>query len=171
MTYEVNGIPSECQSVWMQIWPDILSSLIFSQSVHKSYQQRTLAGRELRVVYFVKRFQIQANTFVWETVKCSVKQDTYISLDEALMRKMCEYDLKIKVALEWLLYHCWNSLHSWLWNPFHSVYLQTGTLANNEDLDVCKAKNKSSWQKCFIILKKIHNELFHTYSVFCQHAW
>ena len=30
-------------------------------------------------------------------------------------------------------------------------YLFTGTLANSNEPDVCKAKNKSSWQKCIII--------------------
>ena len=35
----LSGIPSECQAVWIQIRPDILSGLIWVQTVCKSYQQ------------------------------------------------------------------------------------------------------------------------------------
>ena len=35
------GIPSECQTVWIQIRPDILSGLIWVQTVCKGYQQTT----------------------------------------------------------------------------------------------------------------------------------
>ena len=35
------GIPSVCQSVWIQIRPDILSGLICVQTVCKRYQQTT----------------------------------------------------------------------------------------------------------------------------------
>ena len=43
----LSGIPSECQTVWIQIRPNILSGLIFVQTVCKIYQQRTLVGKEL----------------------------------------------------------------------------------------------------------------------------
>ena len=42
-----SGIPSECQTNWIQIRPDILSGLIWVQSVCKGYQQTTLGGKEL----------------------------------------------------------------------------------------------------------------------------
>ena len=35
------SIPSECQTVWIQIRPDILSGLIWVLTVFKSYQQTT----------------------------------------------------------------------------------------------------------------------------------
>ena len=41
------GLPSECQTVWILIWPDILLDLIWVQTVCKRYQQRTLTGKEL----------------------------------------------------------------------------------------------------------------------------
>ena len=40
-------IPSECQTVWNQIRPDILSGLIWVQTVCTGYQQTTLVGKEL----------------------------------------------------------------------------------------------------------------------------
>ena len=44
-------IPSECQTVWIQIRgdkkPDILSGHIWEQTVCMSYQQKTLVGKEL----------------------------------------------------------------------------------------------------------------------------
>ena len=43
----LSGIPSECQTDWIQIRPDVLSGLIWVQSVCKSYQQTTLGGKEL----------------------------------------------------------------------------------------------------------------------------
>ena len=43
------GISSECQSVWIQIRPDILSGLIWVQTDCKRYQQTALVDKELRV--------------------------------------------------------------------------------------------------------------------------
>ena len=39
----LSGIPSECQTDWIQIRPDILSDLIWIQSVCNGHQQRTLS--------------------------------------------------------------------------------------------------------------------------------
>ena len=39
-----------CQRVWIQIRPDILSGLIWIQTVCKDYQQTTLAGKEVNLV-------------------------------------------------------------------------------------------------------------------------
>ena len=41
-------IPSECQTVWIRIWTNVLSGLIWVQTVCKGYQQRTLGDKELR---------------------------------------------------------------------------------------------------------------------------
>ena len=43
-----SGIPSECQTVRIQIRPDILSGLICIQTVCKGYQQTALIGKDLR---------------------------------------------------------------------------------------------------------------------------
>ena len=40
----LSGLPSECQTVWIQIRPDPLSGLIWVQIVCKGYQQTTLVG-------------------------------------------------------------------------------------------------------------------------------
>ena len=37
----------QCQTVWIQIRPDILAGLIWVQTVCKGYQQMTLVGKEL----------------------------------------------------------------------------------------------------------------------------
>ena len=42
----ISGIPSECQTVWVQIRPDILSGLVWVQTVCKGYQQTTLVGKD-----------------------------------------------------------------------------------------------------------------------------
>ena len=42
----LSGMPSECQTVWILVRPDILSGLIWVQTVCISYQQTTL-GDEL----------------------------------------------------------------------------------------------------------------------------
>ena len=42
----ISGIPSECQTVWNQIRPDVLSGLIWVQTVCEGYQQTTLVGKE-----------------------------------------------------------------------------------------------------------------------------
>ena len=36
------SVPSECQTVWAQIRPDVLSGLIWVQTICKGYQQKTL---------------------------------------------------------------------------------------------------------------------------------
>ena len=43
----LSGIHSQCQTVWIQIRPDVVSSLIWVQTVCKSYQQTTLVDKEL----------------------------------------------------------------------------------------------------------------------------
>ena len=37
----IAGIPSECHTIWIQIRPDILLSLIWLQTVRKGYPQMT----------------------------------------------------------------------------------------------------------------------------------
>ena len=44
----LSGLPSECQTVWIQIRLNILSGLIWVQTVCKCYQQTTLVGKEWR---------------------------------------------------------------------------------------------------------------------------
>ena len=43
----LTGMPSDCQTVWIQIRPDILSGLIWVQTVSKGYQQATLRGTHI----------------------------------------------------------------------------------------------------------------------------
>ena len=43
----LSGIPPECQKDWIKIRPNILSSLIWVQSVCKGCEQATLVGKEL----------------------------------------------------------------------------------------------------------------------------
>ena len=43
----LSGIPSECQTVWTLIRPDVLSDLIWVQIVCQGYQQTTLVDKEL----------------------------------------------------------------------------------------------------------------------------
>ena len=42
----LSGIPSESQTDWIQIRPDILSGLIWVQSVCKGYEQTKLVGKQ-----------------------------------------------------------------------------------------------------------------------------
>ena len=42
------GIPSECQTVWIQIRPDRTSGLVLVQTVCKGFQPTTLVGKDLR---------------------------------------------------------------------------------------------------------------------------
>ena len=44
----LSRIPSECQTDWIQISPDILSDLIWIQTVFKSYQRTTLGDKEFK---------------------------------------------------------------------------------------------------------------------------
>ena len=41
----LSRIQSECRAAWIQIRPDILSGLIWVQTVCKGYQQMTLVGK------------------------------------------------------------------------------------------------------------------------------
>ena len=42
----LSGIPSECQTDWIQTRPNILLGLIWVQSVCKGYEQTTLVGKQ-----------------------------------------------------------------------------------------------------------------------------
>ena len=44
----LSGIPSECQTDWIQIRPDILSGLIWVHSVCNGYDQTTVVDKELK---------------------------------------------------------------------------------------------------------------------------
>ena len=55
----LSGIPLACQTVWIQIRPDILFGLIWVQTVCKSYQQTTLIGKEFRHHLQIISFQLQ----------------------------------------------------------------------------------------------------------------
>ena len=44
-----SGIPLEFQTLWFWIRPSVLSSLIWVQTIGKSYQQPTLAGNGFKV--------------------------------------------------------------------------------------------------------------------------
>ena len=43
-------ISSVCQTGWIQIRPDVLSRLIWVQTICEGYQQRTLVGKELKAI-------------------------------------------------------------------------------------------------------------------------
>ena len=52
-TKNLSGIPSECQTVWIQIRPNVLSGLIWVQTVCRCYQQMTkVATSGERVKYW-----------------------------------------------------------------------------------------------------------------------
>ena len=44
----ISGIPSECQTHWIQIRPDTVPGLICVQSVCKGFEQTTLVGNVLK---------------------------------------------------------------------------------------------------------------------------
>ena len=46
----ISGIPSGCQTVWIQIRPDILLFLIWVQTICKGYQQTTKAATSRQTV-------------------------------------------------------------------------------------------------------------------------
>ena len=48
-----SGIAPECQTVWIQIRPDILLCLIWVQTVCKCYQQTTLVSKDLMLILFL----------------------------------------------------------------------------------------------------------------------
>ena len=50
----LSRIPSECQTDWIQIRPDVMSGVIWVQTVFKSYQQTTLGDKELTSQLFRK---------------------------------------------------------------------------------------------------------------------
>ena len=56
----LSWIPSECQTVWIQIRPDIMSGLIWVQTVCNGYQQPNLIGKQLlspqTCTYFFEKF-------------------------------------------------------------------------------------------------------------------
>ena len=54
----LSGIPSECQADWVQIRPDILSGLIWVQTVCKVYQQTTFSRQRVSRTYIRPDFFI-----------------------------------------------------------------------------------------------------------------
>ena len=60
----LSGIRSECQTVWIQIRPDVLSGLIWVQTVCKGHQQTALVGKEFTLF---SSFYDSPHLFVLET--------------------------------------------------------------------------------------------------------
>ena len=58
----LSGILSECQTVWIQIRPDILSGLIWVQTVCKGILQTTLLGKEIMMSPWNIRFNVNSYT-------------------------------------------------------------------------------------------------------------
>ena len=62
----LSGIPSECQTLWIQIRPDVLSGLILVQTVCKGYQQTTKvanSGERVLKVEHLRFFSWQFTLF------------------------------------------------------------------------------------------------------------
>ena len=53
----LSGITSERQTVWTQVRPNNLLGLIWVQTVCKGYQQTTLVGKELSIIWDFPFFQ------------------------------------------------------------------------------------------------------------------
>ena len=69
----LSRIPSECQTVWIQIRPDILSGLIQVHTVCKGYQQRTkVAPRGNKPLNLLSRIvaDVILNLCIRETKTC-----------------------------------------------------------------------------------------------------
>ena len=54
-------IPSECLIVWIQIRPDVLSGLVWVQTVCNCYQQMRLVGKELN--YDIQNYVTEEITY------------------------------------------------------------------------------------------------------------
>ena len=57
----LSGIPSACQTVWIQIKGDASSGPIWVHTVCKGYQQTTLVGKVLRVATWVCHYELWQN--------------------------------------------------------------------------------------------------------------
>ena len=62
-------ILSGCQTVWIQIRPNVMSGLIMFQTVRKSYQQTTLVDKDFIMdcnkIYTFKTFKWYINKGIW----------------------------------------------------------------------------------------------------------
>ena len=65
----LSGIPSECKTICIQIRPNILSGLIWVQTVCRSYQQMTLAGKELVCTFLMPRLHLPDDEYMMP-VRC-----------------------------------------------------------------------------------------------------
>ena len=53
-----SGIPSVCETFWIQIRPDNLSGLIWVQTVCKGYHQTAIVGKELMGKSLIKYLHV-----------------------------------------------------------------------------------------------------------------
>ena len=60
----LSGIPTECQTVWIHIRPNVLSGLIWVITVCNSYQQTTLVAKELILEIFNDSSTVADDQFV-----------------------------------------------------------------------------------------------------------
>ena len=82
-------MPSECQTVWIQIRSDVTPDLICVQTVCKSYQQSKLAGKELMTMKPVR--VIRDKNLMVCTIQLNFNSYEYcsISICIVLYHKLC----------------------------------------------------------------------------------
>ena len=81
----LSRIPSECQTVWIQIRPNFLSGLIWAQTVCKGYQQTTLVGTFSFKINFFKNYFMKtirvSNSSPCSTVWACLATDVCLTAD------------------------------------------------------------------------------------------
>ena len=78
----LSEIQSNCQTVWIQIRPDVLSGLVCFQTVCKVYQQTTLVGKELTITaardyYMCNSSHSTSSVNIIRYIYCRIKETLY----------------------------------------------------------------------------------------------
>ena len=78
----LSGIPSGCQTDWIQIRPDILSGLICVRTVCKGYKQTILVGCWVKnYFFFPSHYRILNHSKTWNTEIRKTVQSFAASID------------------------------------------------------------------------------------------
>ena len=81
---KLSEIPSESQTVWNHIRPNVLSGLIWVQTVCKGYQQKTLVSKELSYLTVVPT---QSDS---DVIFCLQLLKTYAAISNAHLFRVCK---------------------------------------------------------------------------------
>ena len=139
----LSGIPSEYQTVLIQIRPYFLSALIWNQTVCKHYQQTTLVGKELNCSFFYQNRLI----FVLTNFILILFHSECLNISWGFCH--CAYNMCFREVVKQMV------IDQGLYGPWLEKTCRMGVWEQQRRIPAC-AFAQSDQQLCYSLIGKYH---------------